>query len=268
MSDNETINMLAAQKVKENLKLSKRLDNREFNDFRKTTIEKGVVSSADGSAKVRMGDTEIIAGVKISVGEPYPDSPDEGSMIFNLELSGISGPDFYTGPPSLESVEYGRVADRAIRSSECIDMSKLSIISGEKMYMIFIDCYVTNADGNLIDAAALAAMAALLDTKIPKLDKDNKVIYGEYTDQKLPIDINKIPVSVTFERVEDHLLIDPTASEEFASNARFSVAVCKNNILSFHKGKIGTFSIDQITKMSEMAITKYEDIKKKMCDLK
>lgn len=267
-SDNETINLLAAQKVKESLKNSKRLDGRNFNDFREIIIERGVVSSADGSAKIKLGDTEIIVGVKIGVGEPYPDSPDEGSMMFNLELSAISGPDFYTGPPSLESVEFGRVADRAIRSSECIDMKKLSIISGEKMYMIYIDCYVTNADGNLIDAAALCAMAALLDVKIPKLDENNKIIYGEYTDKKLPIDMDKIPVSVTFEKIDDKTLIDPTAAEEFAGDTRFSVAVCGKNILSFHKGDIGTFNLDQINEMSEIAISKYEEIKKKICDLK
>jgi exosome complex component RRP42 len=268
MSDNETINLLAAQKVKESLKNSKRLDNRDFNDFREIKIERGVVSSADGSAKVTLGNTEIIAGVKISVGEPYPDSPDEGSMIFNLELSAISGPDFYTGPPSLESVEYGRVADRAVRSSECIDMSKLSIISGEKMYMIFIDCYVTNADGNLIDAATLAATAALLDVKMPKIDENNKIIYGEYTDQKLPIDINKIPVSVSFEKINNQILVDPTSGEEFAGDTRFSVAVCGNSILSFHKGKTGTFTLEQINQMTEIAVSKYNDIKKKICDEK
>jgi len=267
-NDNETMNLLAAQKVKESLKSSKRLDNRDFNDFREITIEKGVISSADGSAKVKLGDTEVIVGVKINVGEPYPDSPDEGSMMFNLELSAISGPDFYTGPPSLESVEYGRVADRAIRSSECIDMKKLSIISGEKMYMIFIDCYVTNADGNLIDAATIAGMAALLDAKIPKIDENNKIIYGEYTDQKLPIDMKKIPVSVSFENIDGQTLLDPTAGEEFAGDTRFSVAVCDKNIISFQKGKTGTLSLDQINEMCEIAISKYDQIKKKICDLK
>jgi exosome complex component RRP42 len=268
MNDNETVNILAAQKVKESLKASKRVDGRDFNDFRELTIERGVVSSADGSAKVTLGNTEVIVGVKIDVGEPYPDSPDQGSLMFNLELSAISGPDFYTGPPSLASVEFGRVADRAIRSAECLDLKKLCIRSGEKMYMVFIDCIVTNADGNLIDAAAFAGMAALLDTKMPKLDENDKIIYGEYTDKKLPIDMNKIPVSVTFEKIEEKIMIDPTAGEEFAGNTRFSVAVCGQSVLSFHKGDIGTFSIDQINEMTEIAISKYDQIKKKICDLK
>jgi exosome complex component RRP42 len=268
MSDNETINLLAAQKVKEGLKQSKRLDGRDFKEFREMTIERGIISSADGSAKLKLGDTEVIVGVKIGVGEPYPDSPDEGSMMFNLELSAISGPDYYTGPPSLDSVEFGRVADRAIRSSEFIDMKKLSIISGEKMHMIFIDCYVTNADGNLIDAAALAATVALLDAKMPKLDENNKIIYGEYTDKKLPIDMDKIPVSVTLEKIGDKILVDPTSAEESAGDTRFSVAVCGKSVLSFHKGDIGTFTIDQINEMTEIAISKYEEIKKKICDLK
>ncbi len=35
---------------------------------------------AEGSARVKMGKTEVIVGVKMQLGEPYPDSPDKGTL--------------------------------------------------------------------------------------------------------------------------------------------------------------------------------------------
>jgi exosome complex component RRP42 len=168
MSD--ILNLINAGSIKEKIKNGKREDNRGFEDFRDLEIKTSVLSSADGSAWVKLGNTEVVAGIKFAVGTPYPDSPDEGSMSLNLELTGISSPDFSTGPPQIDSLEYGRVADRAIRSAEAIDFKKLSIVAGEKVFTIFIDCIAINSDGNLIDATEIAALAALKNSKIPKLD--------------------------------------------------------------------------------------------------
>jgi exosome complex component RRP42 len=268
MNENETQNFLDAQKIKEAIKKSKRFDNRKFEEVRDFNIDLDIIPSADGSARIKMGNTEIIAGIKFVVGEPYPDNPDEGSIIFNLELSGISGPDYSTGRPSIESIEFGRVADRVIRSSECIDLKKLCIKKGEKTFLVFIDSYVINSDGNLIDAVQYAAMAALLNAKIPKLDDDYNIIEKEYTSQALPIDKNKIPVSFTFEKIDGNLLLDPTYAEENASDVRFSIGVVGNNIVSYHKGKTGTLKVEEINKMMDICVQKYKIIKNKICDLK
>ncbi len=268
MSNENILDVLDAQKVKSSLKESKRLDGRDFKEARNLEIETGVVSSADGSAHIKLGNTEILAGVKFSIGKPYPDSPEKGAMIFNLELSAVAGHDFQTGPPRIESVEFGRVADRAIRSAECIDFSKLCVVPGEHVLLIFVDCYVLNADGNLIDAAEYAAMAALLDAKIPKLDDNYKIIYSEYTQDKLAIDINKFPASFTFYKVDGKIICDATNAEEKASDCRFSIGVVDDNIVSYHKGGIGTFTSLEIKEMMKLAVEKYGAIKTKICDAK
>ncbi len=65
--------------IKEMVGRGKRLDNRELDEYRKIEVQPGIISSAEGSARVRIGSTEVIAGVKMSVGEPFPDTPTKAS---------------------------------------------------------------------------------------------------------------------------------------------------------------------------------------------
>jgi exosome complex component RRP42 len=252
------LNLINSVNVKEMIKKGKRNDNRDFLDFRKIDAKTSVLSLADGSAWVKIGKTEVIAGVKFGIGTPYPDSPDEGSMSLNLELTGISSPDFSTGPPQMDALEYGRVADRAIRSAEAIDFKKLAVVPGEKVFILFIDCIAINADGNLIDATEIAALLAIKNAKIPKLDDNYNIISKEYTDKK--IDLLNFPLSISFEKIEGKIVVDATEEEEFASSARFSLGLVNDTIVSCQKSKGGTFTPDEIDKMVEISIKKYDEI--------
>lgn len=267
MSDVDILKIIKSDKARKLLVSDKRFDNRQMLEYRPIDIKRGVMLSADGSAWVKLGDTEVVAGVKFAVGTPYPDSPDEGSLVLNLEMSGIASADIDTGPPSIEAMEYGRVVDRVIRSSGCIDFKDLNIVTGEKSFIVFVDCYAINADGNLIDAAQYAAMAALLDCKIPKLDEDNNIINNEYSDKKLKIDTKKIAASFTFWKTSNKLYADATEVEELAGDTRFTVGVVGNDVVAYHKGGgNGTFKIDDINVMMEEASKKYSDIKNKICE--
>jgi exosome complex component RRP42 len=260
---NEIINTLYAEEVKNAIKAGgQRLDKRKLDEFRKIEIKKGGLNWADGSAIVKIGDTEVICGIKFEIGEPYPDSPDQGSMTLNIELTGIASPEYFTGPPTLEAMEYGRIADRVIRSAEIIDFKDLCIIPGEKVLLIFIDCYAINAAGNIIDATEIASICALLDAKIPKIDENNKIIKGEYSDKKL--NIKKIPLSFTFEKIENKIVLDPTDKEEDAGTTRFSIGICEDKIVSCQKSKSGTFTQKEILEMTDIALKKYGEIKKEI----
>ena len=65
----------------------KRFDNRSPEQFRDIVIETGVSKKAEGSARVKIGKTEVIVGVKLDVAEPYPDSPDKGNLMTTAELT-------------------------------------------------------------------------------------------------------------------------------------------------------------------------------------
>ena len=123
-----------------------RIDMRKLDEYRKVKVELGISKNAEGSAKVTLGETVVLAGVKLDVGEPFPDNPDEGSIIVNTELSPIASPDFELGPPDAQSIELARVVDRGIRESNAIDFKKLCIKEGEKAWTVFIDLYSFNDD--------------------------------------------------------------------------------------------------------------------------
>jgi exosome complex RNA-binding protein Rrp42 (RNase PH superfamily) len=55
-----------------------------------TTVFLGSISTADGSALVRLGDTTIICGVKAEIAEPELDRPEEGFLGKSLSSVSLS----------------------------------------------------------------------------------------------------------------------------------------------------------------------------------
>ena len=86
-------------------------------------------------------------------------------------------------------------------------LDKLALIPGKIVYTIFVDCSIINIGGNLFDATSYAVVLALATSKIPVFEViDEKVVdTGKIQDPP----INTIPVSVTFARIGDSLVLDP-----------------------------------------------------------
>ena len=236
-------------------------DGRKFDEFRKVSVEYSISEkSAEGSARVKIGDTEVVAGVKFGLGTPFPDKPDEGSIMVNAELRPLASPEFELGPPSFNSIELSRVVDRGIRESKTLDFKKLCIKKGEQVWLVMIDIYPINNAGNLFDAAALAALAALKDAKFPKLDGD-KVDYKTKT--KKGLTLGCLPVSCTVRKIGKHFLVDPTVVEEGCNDARLTVAVMDDGKLcAMQKGGNGLLTVDDANKMVEIAIKGTKQLRK------
>lgn len=237
-----------------------RIDKRKPHEFRKIEVEKNYLEKPEGSARVRIGNTEVIAGVKIDVGEPFSDRPDEGVLMTGAEFSPIASPNFEKGPPTEDAVELARVVDRGIRESGSIDTKKLCIKSGEKVWMVFVDIHIINHDGNLIDAAALASIIALHNTKMPEYS-GGKVNYDKKT-KSLPVKYK--PIALTFSKIGDKIFIDPSLEEENASVARLTITTMDNgNICAMQKGGPEPLTRDEIDSMMELSIKKGEEMRKK-----
>ncbi len=241
-----------------------REDGRKFEEYRKpVTIEYGISpKSADGSARVRIGGTEVVAGIKLDVSTPYPDTPDKGNLIVSCELLPLSSPEFESGPPSIDSIELSRVVDRGIRESGAVDMEKLCITKGEKVWVLFVDIYPINDEGNLFDAVSLAAMAALKDARFPGFDaKTGKVKYDERTTKKLPLVC--LPVGVTVIKVGEHVLVDPSSREESGLDSRLTVTSIEDGtICAMQKGGDMEISMEDIDKMISLALKKSAELRK------
>jgi len=243
------ISNITKKAIEDFLKDGRRLDGRKPDEFRKIKVETGVVEKAEGSAIVSIGDSQVIVGVKLDVGEPFPDTPDKGVLMTGAELTAMSSGEFESGPPGEDAIEVARVVDRAIRESEVINLEKLCITPGEKVWMVFVDIYTLNANGNIFDAACLAAMAALSTARLPEY-KDGEIIRD--SKKKLPVD--GTVVSATFAKIGGHIVVDPTMEEEEASSARITVGVKDGNIVSLQKGGDGGFSDKEIEEVLGRAI--------------
>ena len=245
--------------IKKLVENGQRLDERGLEDFREISIETNVIKNAEGSARVKIGKTHVLAGIKLSVGEPFPDTPDEGVLIVNAELSPVASPTFESGPPGDDSIEIARVTDRGIRESKCIELNKLCITPEKEVWMVNVDIHVLDYDGNLIDAASLAAISALLATEIPKYE-DGKMDIEEKTG-KLPV--IDVPIAITTVKVGDKLFIDPNYEEEQNIDARITITTNKNgDICSIQKGGEGYFTVDEIARAADLSILKGKELRK------
>jgi len=241
--------------------LGKRLDGRGLTDYREVQLEVGVVGRAEGSARVRLGKTEVLVGTKIELGEPFPDVPDQGVLTVNAELVPLASPTFEPGPPRENAIELARVVDRGIRESKVIAVEELCVKPGKKVFIVFVDVYVLNHDGNLIDASALAALAALLNTKMFKYEvKEGEIkVKPGYN----PLPVKNYPIAVTFAKINDKLIVDPWLEEEQVMDARITITTDKDGkICAMQKGGYGHFTTQQVLEAAKIAKEKAEELRK------
>jgi len=241
----------------------KRGDGRGLRDYREMNIEQGLIEKAEGSARVLLGKTEVVVGVKVETGEPFPDTPNDAVMTVNAELTPLASPAFEAGPPDEDSIELARIVDRGIRESKAINTEKLVIEAGKKVFVVFIDLYVLNHDGNLIDASALAAMSALINTKMANYEIKDGELKVKPGYEQLPI--RKHPITVTTAKIGDKLVVDPNAEEEQVMDARISFAIDDDgNICAIQKGGSGYFEPQQIIEAAKIAKEKAKELRKKL----
>ncbi|MDR0372908.1 MAG: exosome complex protein Rrp42 [Nitrososphaerota archaeon] len=251
------------KQIEQLVEKGRRLDDRGLTETREIKIEQGIIEKAEGSARVFLGKTEVLVGVKVETGEPFPDTPNDGVMTVNAELVPLAHPDFEPGPPDENSIELARVVDRGIRESRAINTEKLCIEPGKKVFVVFVDIYVLNHDGNLIDASAIAAMAALMNTKIPNYEiKDGELkIKQGYT----PLPMKSHPVTVTIGKINNKLIVDPEQEEESVMDSRITFAINEDgNICAIQKGGSSFFTPQQILEASKIALDKATELRKKL----
>lgn len=229
-----------------------RLDGRKLLERRPLSIVISPIEKASGSARVKLGNTEVIAGVKIELGTPFPDSPDKGILIVNTEVLPLSSPYAEPGPPSEEAIEVARVVDRGIRESEMVDMSKLGLVKGKKVQAIFADVTVLNHDGNLLDAVSYAVTSALASAKIRRYKVTGEEVTA--TDEFVPLEVQTLPASITIARIGDVLIVDPNMEEEAMMDARITFTTDdRGNICAGQKGSAQPLSLDQIKLAASLA---------------
>jgi len=238
--------------IRDLVKNGKRVDNREFIQYRGVTIEKEVVPNAEGSARARIGNTEVIVGVKLDIREPFPDTPNEGILVCDANLDQETEAEI---PSYKEALEVARVVDRCLRHSDFLNFSKLCIEEGKKVWAVNLDIAVINHDGNLFDAASLAAIVALSCTKLPKLEGEN--IVREEKTNPLPLKMDNIPLLISIAGVEDKLLVDPNFEEEQASDFILTLGISEGRICAIQKRGLKGLPLSKIDGILDLAFEIY-----------
>jgi exosome complex component RRP42 len=251
------------KQIEQMIEKGKRLDGRGLTDYREIKVEQGLIERAEGSARVLLGKTEVLVGTKVETGTPFPDTPNEGVLTVNAELVPLASATFEPGPPDENSIELARIVDRGIRESKAIDTGKLCIEPGKKVFVVFVDVYVLNHDGNLIDASAIAAVSALMNTKMPNYEVENGELKIKTGYTQLPMKSH--PVTVTIGKIGNNLIVDPWLEEEQVMDARMSMAINdEGNICAIQKGGSGYFSPQQIIEVSKLVQEKAAAIRKQL----
>jgi exosome complex component RRP42 len=237
-----------------------RADGRKFDEYREISIEKNVISKAEGSARVRLGSSQVMVGVKMQPGEPFPDSPNRGVIITNAELVPLASPTFEPGPPNEKGIELARVVDRGVRESKAVDLEKLCIIPGKQVWVIFIDVHILDDCGNIMDASSLGAIAALLTTKVPASR------FGLGEDYSLPV--NDLPIATTAIEFGDVLMFDPDVDEESIANTKLTViSTADGNICGMQKSGPGMLTPEQAYRIVDIACQKAREIREKFLEV-
>lgn len=261
----EALEEVKRESVRKLLVEGKRPDGRASNEFREITLETEVISTAEGSCLVKIGDTQVLVALKMATGQPYPDSPAEGVLITSAELVPSASPEVESGPPNSNRkyVEIARVVDRSVRESKMIDMDKMCIEEGKHVRMVFIDIHILDDLGNLIDAATLGAVLALKTGKMPKAKvKGEELVILDETE---PLPIQRFPIACSVANFGGRLLVDPTNEEEIAMDSKIVFGIDEEeHIRAMQKSGSGPWSAEEIREGLDLARTTVADLRKKL----
>ena len=207
-----------------------RPDARGFGEARKTACTPGVISGADGSAAVQVGRTAVVAGARLSTFSPPATGSAAGRLAVVVDLGQAAS--LHNGArPEDTTVAISEFVRDTLHYSGVVNEDDLIIKTGAAAWTVTLSITCLNHDGNVLDALLLAAVAALLDTKVPAVELSDSGVVSESSAQATALKVNALPISVTvalFERIEGgtpDMVIDPTAEEEKLCQAKITIVV-------------------------------------------
>ncbi|NXF09390.1 EXOS8 protein, partial [Smithornis capensis] len=249
-----------------------RPDGRELGEFRATTVNigniffsLGSITTADGSALVKLGNTTVICGVKAELAAPAADSANKGYIVPNVELPSLCSERFRSGPPGEEAQAASQFIADVIENSQMIVKEDLCIANGKLAWVLYCDIICLDYDGNLLDASVFALLAALKNVQLSSVTINEETGLSEVNlKQKTPLIIRKHPVATSFAIFDDTLLIvDPTAEEEDLATGTVTIVTDEEGRLcSVHKPGGSPLTGAKLQDCITRAITRHKEVKK------
>lgn len=252
---------LQVENIIKSIKRGERIDGRGLYDYRPLEVVLNPIQKASGSSLVRLGGTQVIAGVKLELGEPFPDRPNEGVLQVHAEFVPLASPSFEPGPPDENSIEIARIIDRSLREPKAVKLDTLVVEPGKVVWVVFDDIYLVDHQGNITDASMMASMLALATAKIPGLVKTETGYRVDNTKQTGPLPINTLVVTVTMGIYGDTIVVDPSLEEEAVLDSFLTIAVDEaGRICGVQKRGMKGFSRNTLENAVNTALSKGRDL--------
>ncbi|XP_044789733.2 exosome complex component RRP42 isoform X1 [Bubalus bubalis] len=225
-----------------------RVDGRGCEDYRCVEVETDVVSNTSGSARVKLGHTDILVGVKAEMGTPKLEKPNEGYLEFFVDCSASATPEFEGRGGDDLGMEIANTLYRIFNKSS-IDLKSLCISPREHCWVLYVDVLLLECGGNLFDAISIAVKAALFNTRIPRVrvledeegSKDIELSDDPY--DCIQLSVENVPCIVTLCKIGYRHVVDATLQEEACSLASLLVSVTSKGVVTCMR-KVGKGSLD------------------------
>uniref|UniRef100_A0A8D3B9L0 Exosome complex component RRP43 n=1 Tax=Scophthalmus maximus TaxID=52904 RepID=A0A8D3B9L0_SCOMX len=247
------------------LKENCRPDGRELSEFRTTTLNIGSISTANGSALVKFGNTTVMCGIKAELANPTVETPGKGYIVPDVDLPPLCSSRFRPGPPGEQAQAASQFIADVIESSGVIQTEDLCIDRGKLCWVLYCDMMCLDYDGNLLDACIVALLAALKNTRLPEVTFNTETSAPEVNSEKRQgLCIRKHPVATSFCIFDDSILIvDPTAEEESLATAQLTVVTDEEDRLcSVHKPGGTSMSGQKLQECISRATARQREIQK------
>ncbi|KAK3873203.1 hypothetical protein Pcinc_021772 [Petrolisthes cinctipes] len=235
------INLSDAEKcyIIDGVKLGIRVDGRDRLDYRHLEIETGLVSTANGSARVRLDRTDVLITVKMEMDRPSPDQPNQGRLRFFVNCSANAAPEFEGRGGEDLATTLSAMMDRLYSSPYTLDRSCLCVVPGKHVKVLYVDIEILDCAGNLFDAVSIGVKAALWATHLPRIfvtGEDGGELEFEVSDNPHDterINVSNAPILITHLRITENLtIVDPTPEEEECGPVQVVVGVTPSGLIT------------------------------------
>uniref|UniRef100_A0A336LSB5 Ribosomal RNA-processing protein 42 n=1 Tax=Culicoides sonorensis TaxID=179676 RepID=A0A336LSB5_CULSO len=242
-----------------------RCDGRTRSDYRPMELETDIVMHSNGSARLRLANSDVLASIKAEIDVPHANRPNEGKLEFFVDCSANATPEFEGRGGEELALEIANTLNKAFSSSNAFNLKNLCILSKKQCWKLYIDILILECGGNLYDAVSIAVKAALFNTKIPRVSAvpmDKGAVDLVLSDDIYDCDrlnVDKLPLLVTLCKIGENCIIDPTAEEEECSVASLVVGVsCINEteamISTIRTSGTGSVSLETLYDKLNMSI--------------
>lgn len=119
-----------------------RCDGRRRSDYRPMEVETDVVQNSNGSARLRLANSDVLASIKAEIDVPHTSRPNEGKIEFFVDCSANATPEFEGRGGEELALEISNTLSKAYTSPNVFDLKTLCILSKKHCWKLYIDILV------------------------------------------------------------------------------------------------------------------------------